>query len=128
MHEQKTISALSQAIVQGCCRRIKGLELSFGEKNILTHERLSLLVGAVELDGALAGLTALSLRCNLPPGGLPMLARTLAGGAAPLLRTLKLYGIAKLHENDMDSLATMLEARARIPWCKRLSLFAVNDN
>lgn len=59
--EQKNIPAFSQAIAQGCCRGIKKLYLYF-EDGALTHERLKLLVGAFEVDGALAGLTTLHLR------------------------------------------------------------------
>lgn len=56
-----------------------------------------------------------------------MLARTLAGGAAPLLRAFDIEGMT-LVEQDMDSLAAMLEARANISGCEGLDSFDVNDD
>lgn len=83
----------------------------------MTQEQLDLLAGALEFDGALPGLKSFVVECDWPTHGVPKLARALAGGTSPLLKHLSLrWG----DDDDLDSLADMLEARASIPGCKGL--------
>lgn len=53
--QQDAIPALCLAIVQGCCRGVKRIDLVQGE-TVMTQTHLNLLAGALEVDGALAGL------------------------------------------------------------------------
>jgi hypothetical protein len=52
----------------------------FEGENVMTQANLNLLAGALEVDGALAGLETLQVHCTLP-SGLSVLARVLARGA-----------------------------------------------
>jgi hypothetical protein len=61
--EQDAIPMLCFAIAQGCCEDLLSIHVSLG-KAIMTSDRLSLLVGALETEGALAGLTALRVDCT----------------------------------------------------------------
>ena len=124
--DQQTISALSLAIVQGCCQGIEKATLSI-RKTVLTQERVNLLAGALEVDGALPALRCLTLDCIVTPGDLSRLMRALTGGTAPLLRHLSLT-VDGVIDSDMESIADMLEARVRIPGCNRLESFKWDSN
>lgn len=113
LYHQGALPALCQAITQGCCRGIEGLQLIGYE---ITQGRLNMLTGALGVDGALAKLVTLHIDYTLSPGSLPNLTAVLAGGAAPLLRRFH-FNTAVSNEEDMESIADMVEARARIPAC-----------
>jgi len=117
VHQQEAIPAFCQAIVQGCCRGVERIYLSEGE-TVMTQAHLNLLAGALEVNGALVRLSTLQVYCTLPRG-LSMLARVLAGGTAPLLQDLY-FDASGSNKTDMTSIADMIEARARIPGCKRI--------
>ena len=115
----ETIAAFCQAVVQGCCRRVRGVEIFGG--SLLTEERSSLLAGALELHGALPALRSLSLHCMGTHGVLSALASALVGGTSPELQELECTSFTEI---ELVFLAEVLEARARIPGCKRLERFA----
>lgn len=118
--QDHAILGLCQAVVQGCCRELEALVLYESEKeSILTQKGLDLLSGAFEADGALPKLRILVLSFVLQPGGLSKLPKALAGGTAPLLQKF-LFNATECNEDDLASIADMLEARALIPSCKIL--------
>lgn len=94
----------------------------------MTQEGLDLLARALEenVPPALPRLKTLSFHCVLPPRGLAKLARALAGGAAPLLQKFY-FDKTECDEDDLDSIAGMLEARANIPGCKGFEYSDGND-
>lgn len=103
LNDQETIATLCFAIAQGCCRGLKVCVLSM-KKVALTRERLNILAGALETNGALAGLTELHINCTLMPGGLPMLTRALGRGTSRLLDRISFHcdGVTG---SDMESIA-----------------------
>ena len=117
---QDAIPALCLAIVQGCCRGATKRINLFEGANVMTQAHLNLLAGAPEVDGALAKLRTLQVYGTLP-GGIPVMARVLAGGAAPVLRRF-FFDDTGSTEGDMLFLADIIEARARIPGCERLQV------
>lgn len=119
--EEKAIPAFCLSIAHGYCLVVEGIEL-FIEEGILPNAQIDLLVGALEVEGALPALRALTVDCSMEPGGLSKLVRTLAGGTAPLLRHL-VFRLPNDVEADLISIVDMLEARARIPGCMRLESF-----
>ena len=86
----------------------------------MTEERLSLLTGALEMHGALPALRSLRLQCEVT-GVLSGLASAFSGGTSPQLQELGLY--TNFTDIELQILAGVLEARARIPGCKRLECF-----
>lgn len=123
VHKRKTIPALSQAIVQGCCRNVEKTDLSIWEGDaLMEEEELDLLAYAFEKESALRALKELRVGCMLAPGALSRLAKSLIHGAAPQLQILNFF-FANATGEDMDSVADMLEACARIPGCARLERF-----
>ena len=86
----------------------------------MTQGRSNLLAGALEVEGALPELTELDLNSRLAPDGLVKVAGALKGGAAPLLRKLRL---ALYKRDGLESITGMLEARASVPGSKRLEHF-----
>jgi hypothetical protein len=118
--EDESISGLCQAIVQSCCEEVEFLFLNGSDEgSIMTQQGLDLLAGALEADGALPKLRVLVIACALPPGGLSKLAIALAGGTAPSLRIFH-FDATECNEDDLGSIADMLESRALIPSCKKL--------
>lgn len=75
-----------------------------------------MLTGALGVDGALAKLVTLDIDYTLSPGSLPSLTTVLADGAAPLLQHFY-FNATDCTEDDPESIADMVEARARIPAC-----------
>ena len=108
-NERKIIPAFCQAIVQDCCRRVEAVHLRIWYP-ALTQEESDLLAQALEKDGA---LRALKIHCSLAHGGYSKFARALARGTAPQLQDLSFSFLG--NTDDMDAVADMLEARARIP-------------
>ena len=106
--------------------------------DILTWERLNLLAGALEVEGALSALRILDVGCGLNRDGISKLARALKEGTSPLLQELRFGWDAAPHieelprnfptptENDLLALADMVEARANIPGCERLKILGGN--
>jgi hypothetical protein len=133
--ERKSLPALCHAIAQGCCRTIKVIDLFlYGQRPLLTEDRVSVLAGAIETNGALPMLKRLSVGCPLTFGSISKLARALAAGTAPEVQELcfdtRLKRVDESGPNgeDLDSIADMLEARARIPGCKKLQYLGMNYN
>lgn len=124
--EQETLPALSQGIAQGCCRGVRLISLTCNSQ--VTSERIDLLAGALEVEGALTSLQSLVANFPATPGAsVSKLARTLRGGPAPLLEHFDVR-FAGLSEEHFNLLADMVEARARIPGCQRLKAFDVGPS
>lgn len=121
VHRRETIPALCLVIVQGCCRKVQKMVLHEWQDDVLTLEESDLLAAALEKDEALPALKELDVG-YLAPGGISKLARALARGTAPQLQILY-FCLANATCENMDSIADMLEARARIPGCARLERF-----
>ena len=111
----RAIPALCQVIIQGCCRRIERMTLLARPFDLLHGGPLDLplaLAPAFEMDGALPALRSLCIGFTLI-----LLARALARGTAPQLQELVICNAENL---DFEALADMIEARVRLPECKRL--------
>lgn len=126
VYRQEAIPAFSLAIVKGCCGGIERLYLCLDQAIAVTQERANPLVGALEMGGTLPALSVLTIACNMASGGFSKLARALAGGNAPQLQHFRMYVSGP--DNDMASIADMLEARPRIPRCMRLKSFVSWDD
>ena len=96
---------------------MESIRFDFGETR---PESVAALIAAFETDGALPALKDLCLECKLGPGAIPRLARALASGKAPLLTDLSIY---YCNDSDLDALADMMEARARLHGCRGLDFF-----
>lgn len=112
--EQGAIPALCQAIVQGCCRGVEKLDLPCFN-GVGRNDHPNLLGGALEVEETLPALT--TLWCCQMRGVLPKLTKALMGGAAPLLKHIRI-GWGEPVDDDMDPISDM--RRARIPRCSRL--------
>lgn len=82
------------------------------------------LAPAFSVEGALPALKRLCITVDLTPGALNDLAKALAKGTAPQLQELVIF-IADCLE--LEAFADKIEARARLPECKRLEYFALQD-
>ena len=71
------------------------------------------------MDGALTSLRIRDVAYKLSPGHMFTLTRVLANGIAPSLEKFYFHERG-FNEDDVSSLADMVEARARIPECKGL--------
>jgi hypothetical protein len=63
----RNVPALCRAIVQGCCRGLRIIEIFAAEPN-MTQEELDLLAGALGLDGELPVLRSLWINFGKTPG------------------------------------------------------------
>jgi len=121
VEEQESIPALCLATVQGCCRRFEKIDLSLGN-SVLTDDRVYLLAGTLEAEKALPALNILKFNCTFMPDGLPTLARALASGSAPQLHSFYFNDI-HCQKSDLNPIADIIEARARIPGCRKFRYF-----
>ena len=116
----ESLPALCQAITHGLCRGFECLSLR-ARRSAFAKERLSLLTGAFEMDGALPALRRLVIFGEHTRGMLPVLTKTLAAGTVSQLQELILQ--TNLDDSELISLAEMMEARTRNPDCDRLVNF-----
>lgn len=123
VYKEESMQAFCLAIAQGCCQGVECVELLYWEET--RPESVSALIGALEIDGALPMLRRLSVNLYRPPGAILQLARALARGTPPLLTDLT---IEYCETNDLEALADMMEARARLPGCQRLRDFKTKGN
>lgn len=84
-----------------------------------------MLAGVLEVEGALPALRSLTIGFPLTPGVPAKLARALARGAAPALQHLNFQFLVE-NDEDLNPLADMVEARARLAGCCRLQTFEAN--
>jgi len=129
--EQEAIPSLCLAIVQDCCRRLQEIKLGSWRADVnavLTRHQSDLLAAAFEKDAALSALRILHVNYTLAPDGVSKLTRALRRGTAPQRQDLHFPFLpdARCRDDKMTAVADMLEARARIPGCKRLERFNVN--
>jgi len=99
---------------------------------------LNILAGALEVNGALPALKALSVKFKRTPGVILELTRALVGGALPLLEHLEVTQQQANSWNDDEndqvnfaafiSLADMLERRAHVYGCGILKSFNAHDS
>ena len=85
MTEQEALPALSQGIAQGCCRGVRLISLTCNSQ--VTSERIDLLAGALEVEGALTSLQSTDFPAT-PGASVSKLARTLRGVLLHSLSTL----------------------------------------
>jgi hypothetical protein len=117
--EGRAIPALCQLIIQGCCRGIESITLA---ARSLTRMCPIDLAPAFSVEGALPALKCLCITFDLTPGALTQLAKALAKGTAPQLQELV---ISNADDLEFEAFADMIEARARLPECKRLEKFGL---
>lgn len=113
-------------LTQGCLHHVRGITLALERSHPhppITIPEVQALTDALQTTGALPCLEHLYI--SLPGGWLPgivaLFAGALASGAAPSLRSLDICAHRK--EEDMEALATMLEARAQLPACRGFEKF-----
>lgn len=121
VNQQKTLPALSQAIAQGCCREVQTLIMR-EQQVAVSRERFDAFAAALEVERALFALQALTIAFDLTPGLPSKLARALSHGSAPNLQHL---GIG-FSDGDLSPVVDMLEARAKLPGCRKLKTFGTN--
>lgn len=127
--DQDAYPAVCQAIVERCCQGLERLGLFnkltdvYKAHTAVTQERLNLLAGALQVDGALAALKTLEIDSDLAPLALrqSQLTAVLASGAAPSLQFFY-FNESGLDEGDLISIVDMVEARTGIPGCKGLEV------
>lgn len=78
------------------------------------------------MEGALPALKTLTVDFPLTPGVTSMLARALRKGAIPALQHLQI-GFLRETDEDLSSLADMVEARVKIHGCQGLKTFVTRE-
>lgn len=73
--QQEAVPALSQAIAQGCCLELE--QLIMVVEATVTRERMDILAGALEVEGALPAFTDLRVLCSKTTDVTSQLARAL---------------------------------------------------
>jgi hypothetical protein len=83
--EKDELPTVCRAIKEGCCKGLERLGL-LEDYSEFTQERLSLLVGVFQVDGALAALRTLEIHYYIgQPVGIQLMT-ILGSGAAPSIR------------------------------------------